>query len=344
MRIMIATPLEAELAGRIAAAEPAADVLFDPALLPPPRFPNDHRGDPEFARDAAGEARFNAMLADADVWFGIPGDTGPSLASALARAPAVRWVQCSWAGSGEQVRAAGLPRATLDRVIFTSAAGLHAGMLAEFTFLGLLALRKDLRRLERVRERRAWDHYPNGELAGSTLAIVGVGSIGAAIARAARGFGMHTLGVTREGAPREGIDEMFAMRQVSEAFARSDAAVVTLPATEATRGLIDAPALAALPRHAIFCNVGRGSVVDQAALIEALQGGALAGAVLDVFDPEPLPPDNPLWTMENVVFAPHTMALSIRENERLVDLFIENLRRFSRGEALLNRIDTFEFY
>jgi phosphoglycerate dehydrogenase-like enzyme len=344
MRILIATPLEGEHVARIAAACVDDEVLFDPALLPPPRFPNDHRGALDFTRDAAAEARFDAWLANADVLLGIPGDTGPSLAAALPRAPHVRWVQCCWAGSGEQVRAARLPRDVLERVAFTSAAGLHASMLCEFVFCGLLALRKDLRRLERLRERRAWDHYPNGELAGSTLTIVGVGQIGAALARAARGFGMRVLGVSRDGAPREGVDEMFATARLAEAFARADAAVVTLPATERTRGLIDARALGALPRHAVFCNVGRGSVVDQTALIAALQSGALAGAVLDVFEPEPLPADNPLWTLENVVFAPHTMALSWRENERLVDLFIENLGRFARGGALLNRIDTIEFY
>jgi len=344
MRILIATPLEPELVARIAEADPGNDVMFDAALLPLPRFPSDHRGAPDFGRDPESENKFNAMLERADVLLGIPGDSGSSLASSLVRAPNVRWVQCCWAGSGEQVRAAELPRATLERVAFTSAAGLHAGMLAEFVFLGLLALRKDLRKLERLRERRAWDHFPNGELAGSTLAIVGVGQIGAAVARAARGFAMHVIGVTRDGAPRGGLDEVFPIDRLPEAFARADAAVVTLPATAATRGLVDAGALAALRPEAIFCNVGRGSVVDQDALVEALQRHAIAGAVLDVFEPEPLPPDNPLWTMENVVFAPHTMALSWRENERLVDLFIENLRRFDRGDALLNRIDTEEFY
>jgi phosphoglycerate dehydrogenase-like enzyme len=344
MRILIATPLEPELAARIAATDPRNDVMFEPALLPPPRFPSDHRGAPDFVRDAAGEARFNALLERADVLFGIPGDSGPSLALSLARAPGVRWVQCSWAGSGEQVRAARLSRATLERVVFTSAAGLHAGMLAEFVFLGLLALRKDLRRLEGLRERRAWDHFPNGELAGSTLAIVGFGHIGKAVARAARAFGMRVLAVTRDGAPRAEADATFPTARLAEAFAGANAAVVTLPATAATRGIVTASVLAALPRDAIFCNVGRGSVVDQAALIERLQTGALAGAVLDVFEPEPLPPDNPLWTMPNVVFAPHTMALSWRENERLVNLFIENMRRFARGDALLNRIDTEEFY
>jgi phosphoglycerate dehydrogenase-like enzyme len=134
------------------------------------------------------------------------------------------------------------------------------------------------------------------------------------------------------------------MDRLGEAFSRADAVVVTLPATRATRGLIDAGAIAKLRPHALFCNVGRGSVVDQVALIEALRSGAIAGAVLDVFEPEPLPPDNPLWTLENVVFAPHTMALSVRENERLTDLFIENVRRFALAQPLLNRIDTVEFY
>lgn len=344
MRILIATPLEPEFAQRIAALDASNVVMFEPLLLPPPRFPSDHRGAPNFARDAAGEARFNALLERADVLFGIPGDSGSSLASSLARAPHVRWVQCCWAGSGEQVRAAELPRATLERVAFTSAAGLHAGMLAEFVFLGLLALRKDLRKLERLRERRAWDHFPSGELAGATMTVVGFGHIGKAVARAARAFGMRVVAVTRDGAARPEADATLPTARLAEAFADANAAVVTLPATGATRGLVDARALAALPRDAVFCNVGRGSVVDQAALIRALQTGALAGAVLDVFEPEPLPADNPLWTMENVVFAPHTMALSWRENERLVDLFIENMRRFARGDALLNRIDTEEFY
>ncbi len=185
---------------------PRDEVMFEPELLPPPRFPCDHRGALDFERGPAAEARFNALLERADVVLGIPGDTGSSLAAALARAPRVRWIQCCWAGSGEQVRAAALPRATLERVAFTSAAGLHAGMLAEFVFLGLLALRKDLRRLERLRANRAWEHFPSGELAGSTIAVVGLGHIGTAVARAANGFGMRVIGVSRDGSARAGID------------------------------------------------------------------------------------------------------------------------------------------
>jgi phosphoglycerate dehydrogenase-like enzyme len=217
-------------------------------------------------------------------------------------------------------------------------------MLAEFVFGGIIALRKDFRRLERVREERAWPHFAAGELAGSTIAIVGMGSIGLTIARIARAFEMRVLAVTRTGAPLEAADASFPTARLGDAFAAADAVVVTLPGTEQTRHLIDGVAIARLRPNAIFCNVGRGSVVDQAALTLALERGAIAGAVLDVFDPEPLPPEDPLWTLENVVFSPHTMALSERENERIVDLFCDNLQRFARGAPLRNRIDTIEFY
>jgi phosphoglycerate dehydrogenase-like enzyme len=134
------------------------------------------------------------------------------------------------------------------------------------------------------------------------------------------------------------------MSQLGDAFAAADAVVVTLPGTEHTRGLVSEAVLARLRPDAIFCNVGRGSVVDQAALTSALERGAIAGAVLDVFDPEPLPPDDPLWRLENVIFSPHTMALSVRENERIVALFCDNLQRFANGRPLRNRVDTTEFF
>jgi phosphoglycerate dehydrogenase-like enzyme len=134
------------------------------------------------------------------------------------------------------------------------------------------------------------------------------------------------------------------MSQLGDACTAADAVVVTLPGTEQTRGLVSAAVLARLRPNAIFCNVGRGSVVDQPALTTALAEGAIAGAVLDVFEPEPLPPGDPLWRLENVIFSPHTMALSIRENERIVALFCDNLQRFANGQPLRNRIDTTEFY
>lgn len=341
---MIASPVEPELVERIRRSDENVEVLYDAALLPPPRFPADHRGDPDFVRDPADEARWNEMLGQAQVFYGVPGDAGPPLAAAVARAPHLRWVQGTSAGAGEQVRGARLAPEALERIAFTTAAGVHGAMLAEFSFFGLLALRKDARRLERARAARVWDHFAMGELDGSTIAIVGLGSIGQALAVRARAFGMRTIGVARR-PPADGlVDELLPMEGLGEALARCDAVVITLPGTEQTRGLIDRAMLAALKPSAVLINVGRGSVVDQAALVDVLRAKRIAGAVLDVFEPEPLPPENPLWALENVVFCPHTSALSVRENERIVDLFIDNIRRFARGQALRNVVNVREFY
>jgi phosphoglycerate dehydrogenase-like enzyme len=341
---MIATPLEAHLVDRIAATRPEVDVLFARALLPQPRYPSDHRGIEGFTRDAAGEERWKAMLTEAEILFGVPGDSGPTLAAAVPRARALRWVQGTSAGAGEQVRAAGLARADLDRITFTSAAGIHGGMLAEFAFHGLLALRKDARRLEGIRAKRGWDHFAMDEVAGSTIAIVGMGGIGQAIAQRARAFGMYVIGVARTSHAHAAVDEMVAISGAADAHRRADTIVVTLPGTDATRGLIDRATIESWKPSTIFINVGRGAVVDQSALIDALASGAIRGAVLDVFEPEPLPPDNPLWTLPNVIFSPHTAALSVRENQRIVDLFCENIRRYAAGGPLRNVVNVTEFY
>ena len=305
MRIAIVTPVEPELVERIRTADPHSEVLYEPALLPPARYPADHRGDPDFARDPAGEARWQAMIAQADVLYGIPADTPAGLADAVRRAPHLHWVQATAAGAGEQVRAANLGDA-LERVTVTTAAGVHGSVLAEFVYAGALWLLRNLDRMAADRAARAWAHYPNRELYGGTLVVVGLGSIGAAVARVGRAFGMTVIGLTRDGAPRPGakVDETLPLTQLARAFARADLAVVTLPATELTAGLVDAEAIAALPPGAIFANVGRGSVVDEAALLAALQAKAIRGAVLDVFAQEPLPPEHPFWTMDDVVLSP----------------------------------------
>jgi phosphoglycerate dehydrogenase-like enzyme len=341
---MIASPLEAHFVDRIAAASPGIDALFAQELLPPPRYPSDHRGIDGFTRDAAGEQRWNAMLGAAEILFGVPGDTGPMLAAAVQHAPLLRWVHGTAAGAGEQIRAAKLAPADLERITFTTSAGVHGGMLAEFAFYGLLALCKDAQRLERIRAARGWDHFAMEELDGSTIAVVGMGGIGQAVARRARAFGMHVIAVTRTVQPHPAADETVAIHAASDAYRRADAIVVTLPGTAATRNLIDRATIESWRPSTIFINVGRGTVVDQAALIDALASGAIRGAVLDVFTPEPLPPDNPLWTLPNVVFSPHTAALSVRENQRIVDLFCDNLRRYVAGERLRNIVDVKEFY
>jgi phosphoglycerate dehydrogenase-like enzyme len=249
------------------------------------------------------------------------------------------------AGAGQQVRRAELTADELERVAISSASGVHAVPLAEWSIFGLLAFAKGLPRLRRDAAERRWDHYPTMELRGQTLLVVGAGAIGLEVARLASAFGMRVVGVRRktdEELPH--IDSVHPPEQLRELVGDAHAIVVTLPLTDETRGLIDRDTIGRMRDGAIFVNVGRGRVVDEEALIDALRSGKLAGAALDVTAKEPLPAESPLWELENVIISPHTAALSWHENERIVDLFAENLRRYLRGDELLSRVDTSVFY
>jgi phosphoglycerate dehydrogenase-like enzyme len=345
--VMIATPLEEDLVERIARTHPRVRVWYDPGLLPTARYPGDHKGSPSFRRDGAGERDWATALGRAEVLFGIPGDTPEGLADALRRCPRLRWVAATAAGAGEQVAAAGLSRQDLERVIVTSAAGVHAGPLAEFAMFGLLALTRDAARLARDKAERRWPERrgPVGELEGRTLLVLGLGGIGRRTAELASAFGMRVLGVKRSpGGPVGGVEEVHPPSALAKLLPQADAVVVTLPATRETAGLLDAEALDALPRGALLVNVGRGSVVDEQALVERLRSGQVGGAALDVFATEPLPASSPLWALDNVIVSPHMAALSARENERIVELFRDNLRRLIAGEPLRNRINPDALY
>jgi phosphoglycerate dehydrogenase-like enzyme len=182
------------------------------------------------------------------------------------------------------------------------------------------------------------------ELRGETLLIVGVGEIGREVARLASAFGMRVLGIKRCPEATPFVDEVYAPDRLDELAAEADGIVITLPLTDETEGLVSRRTIEALKPNAILVNVGRGPVVDEEALVDALRSGGILGAALDVFATEPLPADSPLWELENVIVSPHTAALSIHENARIVELFCENLRRFLAGEELLSRIETSLFY
>jgi phosphoglycerate dehydrogenase-like enzyme len=345
--VLIASPLEGELAERIEAADPRAVVLFEPDLLPPARYPADHRGDPDFRRDAEAEARWRALLDRAEVLFGVPGDSADDLAEVVATLPWLRWVHATSAGAGEQVRKAGLPAEVLERVTITTSSGVHAVPLAEYAILGLLAIAKELPRFVEDQRARAWPEIrrPLRELDGQTLFLVGLGDIGRETARLGKAFGMRTVGFRRtQGPPPEHVDEVHGPQRLPELAHRADAMVVSLPLTDQTAGLIDRATVERLPASCIFVNVGRGGVVDEPALVDALRERRIAGAVLDVFAAEPLPDSSPLWTLPNVLVTPHAAALSARENERIVELFVDNLRRYLDGRPLRNVVEPGVFY
>jgi phosphoglycerate dehydrogenase-like enzyme len=330
--VLIATPLEPELVERLRSVDERLEVLFEPDLLPPARYPSDHVGDQSFRRTAAQQARFEALLARAEVLLGYPGEDPEQLAAAVRAAPRLRFVQAMFAGAGQQLAAARLPQADLERIAWTSSSGVHAAQLAEWSLFGILALTKGLPRLLADKAARRWPHYPLDEVRGTTLLVAGLGEIGREVARLAEALGMRVLSLTRT----EG--------DLDELLPQADSVVITLPATDETRGLFDRRRLRSMREGSILVNVGRGAVVDEQALVEVLRDGPLRGAALDVFAQEPLPPESPLWELDNVVLSPHTAAFSTRENERVVDLFADNLRRYLDGRELRSRIRTDLFY
>jgi len=337
--VVIATPIEAELVDELRAVDERLDVRFEPDLLPPPRYPSDHGGEPSFERTPEQQERFTQLVAGAEIALGFPRESPAGLAWMVRTAPHLRFVQCMYAGAGQQLRAADLSEEELGRVTFASGSGVHATPLAEWSLFGILALTKGLPRLLRDKRERRWDHYPTSELRGKTMLVVGLGEIGREVARLAEAFGMRVTAIKRR------ADQTAAgPERLDELAGEADAIVVTLPLTDETRGLIGHETIARLRDGAIFVNVGRGGVVDEQALVDALRSGKLGGAALDVFAEEPLPEASPFWELDNVILSPHTAALSAHENARLVELFAENLRRYLRGDDLLSRIDTSLFY
>ena len=344
-RIVIATPLEPLLVSEIGSELTGYQVCYEPELLPPARYEGDHRGQAGFRRTGDGQRRWTEMFQGAEVSFGIPGDDPDQLRRLVRGSNKLRFVQATAAGAGQQVEAAGLSEGDLARVAIATSSGVHAGPLAEFALLGILAFARGLPRLQDDRAARKWEHYPVRDVAGRTVVILGIGAIGSRIAQLARAAGMYVIGVNSSGKrPDAPVDEYCAADRLAELAPRADALVITLPETRDTLGVVDARVLAALPAGAVVVNVGRGRVVDEGALVELLRAGRLAGAALDVTAKEPPDPDSLLWDLPNVILSPHTAALSPYENKRITELFIDNVRRLNSGRPVRNRITAVKRY
>lgn len=269
----------------------------------------------------------NAPGLDADILFGEP----DLIRALLASFPNLKWVQSNWAGVEPLLD----PALRRDYTL-TNARGVFGPLMSEFVF-GYLLLheRKILQRLEAQKEHR-WDPTSTGTLRGKTLGLLGVGSIGAELARTAKFFDMTVHGFTRSSEACSDVDKYF--HTDLPAFASGlDYFASVLPNTSDTHHIVDANVLNALPKHAIFINVGRGSAVDETALVEALQTGAISGSVLDVFEQEPLPVEHPLWSVPNTFITSHTSAPSFPED--IAKLFIENYRLYVEGKPLKYVVD-----
>jgi phosphoglycerate dehydrogenase-like enzyme len=220
--------------------------------------------------------------------------------------------------------------------VVTNSRGLFADALGEFTIAAMLWFAKDLRRLIRNQDERRWEPYTVERLEGQTVGIIGYGGIGQAIGRRAADLGMHVLSVRRR--------QEFGEPTIDEVISESDYVVMCTPLTPGTRGLMSRERLAMMKPTAVFINVGRGQTVDEEALVEALRANRIRGAALDVFESEPLPPEHPLWQLENALISPHTADHTDDSHLRAMEFFMENLRRFCAGEALEKVVDKAEEY
>jgi phosphoglycerate dehydrogenase-like enzyme len=344
--VAIAVPLEAELVDRLRAVDPSVTVLYEPDLLPPERFPADHSGDPDFLRTPEQEARYWSMLNQAQVLYGLPNESPAGLARIARENPHLQWVHCMAAGAGGAVKASGLDQETLQKFKVTTSAGVHALPLAEFAALGILNGFKRSAEMAQDQAAKAWPELrtPTRLVSGSTLVVAGLGEIGLETARIAKALGMKVSGTKRTVEPIEGIDQVSDNDGLAALLSTADAVVNTLPGTPYTEGLFNRDAFSAMKPGTVFVNVGRGTVVDEEALLEALDNGQLSYACLDVFAVEPLPQDSPLWDHPKVMVSPHTSALSAAENRLIAERFASNLRTFLDGGDLPHLVDTVHFY
>jgi phosphoglycerate dehydrogenase-like enzyme len=345
LRVVVATPLNETLCRRIVELEPRIDLVRDQQLLPSMRFAADFSGDPTFSRTRPQQKRFEDLLDSAEVLYGIPDVDPVALARTIDANPRLRWVQTMAAGGGAQVKAANLSADDLERVIFTTSAGVHGGPLAEFAVFGLLAGAKTLPRLLRQQQRHEWtQRWEMAQISDQTILILGLGGIGRAVAHKLTALGVHVIGVSRHDEPVDGVAEVVSPDRLREVIPRVDGIVLTLPQTDATYKLVGSDLLSLVKPNTTLVSLGRGTVVDESALIDALDDGRIGFAALDVFAVEPLDVSSPLWELPNVLISPHTAALNGAEERRIAELFARNASNLLDGRPLVNVVDAVEFY
>jgi phosphoglycerate dehydrogenase-like enzyme len=281
------------------------------------------------------EAELTELLPGTDVVFAWMPRSG-LLQPVWESATDVRWIQSASAGVDGLL----FPELVQSHVVVTNSRGVFDGAIAEYVLGLILMFAKGLRGVLERQRRREWKHHDTETLSGKRVLVAGVGPIGRAVGRVCGELGMVVRGV---GSTARGRDEVFRVvfgpDELADACSWADYVVNVLPGTERTRHLFDAGVFAAMQPSARFVNVGRGSTVDEAALVHALQEGALGGAALDVFEEEPLPDESPLWELPNVIVSPHMSGDFAGWREALVELFVENLERYVTGRPLKNVVD-----
>ena len=262
---------------------------------------------------------------------------------ALATAPQLEWIHTRHAG----VDFALTPELIARTALLTNGSGVYSSALGEFVLAGVLYFAKDLPRMLRAKAEKRWDVFPVRELSRQTLGIVGYGDIGRAIARRAKAFGMRVLALRRDPTPRSGdeyTDSVVGREALRSMLSECDYIVVAAPLTAQTRHMMGAAEFNAMKPSAVIMNVGRGPVIDESAMTEALGSHRIHGAWLDVFEVEPLPADSALWSMDNVFISAHTADQTLTWMHESMDFFLVQFARWRNGEPLENIVDKHQGY
>ncbi len=283
--------------------------------------------------DSTARDELDIVLADAEVVysFRLPRNL-------IVRAPNLKWVQVATAGV-DRFLDDDLRRSP---VILTNVSGIHATPIGEFVMEQMLMFAKNASFCFELKQRKQWQHYEPTVLRGKTVGIVGLGNIGREVARLSRAFGMRVIAIRRS-TPRtpraRNVDLMLSRQELSRLLAESDYVVITLPHTHETHNLFSEKELRAMKQSAYLINIGRGGIVDEDVLARALSEKWIAGAGLDVFATEPLPPDSKLWELPNLLFSPHVSGDMENYIGQATEVFCKNLRRYVEGKKLLNVVN-----
>lgn len=277
-----------------------------------------------------------SRLSDADVIVTYGEDLA---AEDIEEAANLKWIMVASAGVEKMPHEAILEKG----ITVSNVRGIHKTPMAESVLAHLLAIKRSLPAIYERQQQKKWDRkIRSSELAGSTALIIGPGAIGGEIGRLLQAFGVSTIGCNRSGKQADYMDEMVSFDNILDALPKADTVISVVPSTEETRGMIGSAHFKAMKQDAIFMNFGRGDLVSDDVMVEALKNEEVAYAVLDVFEQEPLPEDHPLWEMENVVVSPHVSSHSGRYVERALEIFAPNLKKWLENNSDLTNLVNME--
>ncbi len=285
---------------------------------------------------ASGKDEIAPLLRDVEI---AAGDFPVTL---LPNAPALKWLQLWYAGADWLQK---FPELAKLPITITTASGIHSEQMTEHLFGLLVAWNRKFPRAFAAQARKEWEKWQHSEMStlwGKTMVIMGYGTIGPRIAAAAEVFGMTVIGVRRS-EPKVAMDggrRVVALARLDEVLPLADVVVNILPSTAETKLFCDGPFFASMKRGSLFANIGRGATVDEEALVNAIKGKIIAGAVLDVASEEPLPPSSPLWTTENLILTSHYSGFHPRYDEMALQVFLDNMTLYNGGQTMKNVVDT----